>query len=280
MAVVAGGIGAAPFPLLFDALSRAGIAADFYLGGRNSRGSVARGPLLGDRAGRDRARFRRRSAGERGLVTEAFRRRAAPGRLRPPLRLRPHADVLRARENRRRACAFPRSSPRKPRWAAASARAWAASCREPTSLSSSAAPRARSCLRRESPGRSDEGPKSKVQSPKSRLQLTLDLGPWTLDLSNDRVWPSNWDRCELKNPILTASGTFGYGLEFTDFVDLSQARRDLHEGPVVEAARRQRPAADLRDAVGNVERDRPPERRRGGLPRARSCRACGSWAPP
>jgi dihydroorotate dehydrogenase (NAD+) catalytic subunit len=27
---------------------------------------------------------------------------------------------------------------------------------------------------------------------------------------------------ELRNPILTASGTFGYGLEFTDFVDLSR----------------------------------------------------------
>ena len=27
---------------------------------------------------------------------------------------------------------------------------------------------------------------------------------------------------QLKNPILTASGTFGYGLEFTDFVDLSR----------------------------------------------------------
>jgi len=27
---------------------------------------------------------------------------------------------------------------------------------------------------------------------------------------------------ELRNPILTASGTFGYGLEFTDFVDLSK----------------------------------------------------------
>ena len=26
----------------------------------------------------------------------------------------------------------------------------------------------------------------------------------------------------LKNPIVTASGTFGYGLEFTDFVDLSR----------------------------------------------------------
>ena len=27
---------------------------------------------------------------------------------------------------------------------------------------------------------------------------------------------------ELKNPVMTASGTFGYGLEFADFVDLSQ----------------------------------------------------------
>ena len=27
---------------------------------------------------------------------------------------------------------------------------------------------------------------------------------------------------ELRNPIVTASGTFGYGLEFTDFVDLSR----------------------------------------------------------
>ena len=27
---------------------------------------------------------------------------------------------------------------------------------------------------------------------------------------------------ELRNPILTASGTFGYGLEFQDFVDLSR----------------------------------------------------------
>ena len=26
---------------------------------------------------------------------------------------------------------------------------------------------------------------------------------------------------ELKNPVLTASGTFGYGLEFDDFFDVS-----------------------------------------------------------
>ena len=27
---------------------------------------------------------------------------------------------------------------------------------------------------------------------------------------------------EMKNPVMTASGTFGYGLEFQDFVDLNQ----------------------------------------------------------
>ena len=39
----------------------------------------------------------------------------------------------------------------------------------------------------------------------------------------------------LKNPITTASGTFGYGLEFTDFVDLADDRRPLHEGAVAAA---------------------------------------------
>ena len=32
----------------------------------------------------------------------------------------------------------------------------------------------------------------------------------------------NIGRLELKNPVLTASGTFGYGEEFTDFIDLSR----------------------------------------------------------
>jgi dihydroorotate dehydrogenase (NAD+) catalytic subunit len=27
---------------------------------------------------------------------------------------------------------------------------------------------------------------------------------------------------ELKNPVLTASGTFGYGIEYADFIDLSK----------------------------------------------------------
>src|SRR5687767_11872776 len=37
VAVVAGGIGAAPFPLLFRALRSAGIVGDLFLGGRNGR---------------------------------------------------------------------------------------------------------------------------------------------------------------------------------------------------------------------------------------------------
>ena len=27
---------------------------------------------------------------------------------------------------------------------------------------------------------------------------------------------------EFKNPVLTASGTFGYGIEFSDFIDLNR----------------------------------------------------------
>ena len=32
----------------------------------------------------------------------------------------------------------------------------------------------------------------------------------------------NIGRLSLKNPVMTASGTFGYGLEFADFIDLSR----------------------------------------------------------
>lgn len=32
----------------------------------------------------------------------------------------------------------------------------------------------------------------------------------------------NIGNLELRNPVMTASGTFGYGLEFADLIDLSQ----------------------------------------------------------
>ena len=35
---------------------------------------------------------------------------------------------------------------------------------------------------------------------------------------------------ELKNPVMTASGTFGYGEEFADFIDLNQLGGILVKG--------------------------------------------------
>ena len=35
---------------------------------------------------------------------------------------------------------------------------------------------------------------------------------------------------ELKNPVMTASGTFGYGLEFDDFIDVSRLGGVLVKG--------------------------------------------------
>ena len=32
----------------------------------------------------------------------------------------------------------------------------------------------------------------------------------------------NIGKLEMSNPVMTASGTFGYGLEFQDFVDLEK----------------------------------------------------------
>lgn len=39
---------------------------------------------------------------------------------------------------------------------------------------------------------------------------------------------------ELKNPVMTASGTFGYGLEFADFVDLSSLGGIIVKGTTLE----------------------------------------------
>jgi len=44
----------------------------------------------------------------------------------------------------------------------------------------------------------------------------------------------NIGNLELKNPVMTASGTFGYGLEFTDFVDLSQIGGIFVKGTTAE----------------------------------------------
>lgn len=77
VAVVAGGIGAAPFPLLFRALAAAGIAGDLYLGGRNAAELDFRARFDGIVPGKTVLSTDDGSLGERGFVTEAFARQAA-----------------------------------------------------------------------------------------------------------------------------------------------------------------------------------------------------------
>ena len=69
----------------------------------------------------------------------------------------------------------------------------------------------------------------------------------------------------LANPILVASGTFGYGIEYGDVVDVERLGAICCKGTTLKAAGRQPDAARDRDAGRDAELDRPPEpgRRRG-----------------
>ncbi len=77
VAIVAGGIGAAPFPLLFRALARAGIAADFYLGARNAADLTLAERFEGIVPGKTVLSTDDGSLGERGFVTDVFHRAAS-----------------------------------------------------------------------------------------------------------------------------------------------------------------------------------------------------------
>lgn len=80
VAVVAGGIGAAPFPALLKALSRARIAADLFLGGRNAEDLSLAARFAGIVPGETMLATDDGSVGEKGFITEAFRRLATPAR--------------------------------------------------------------------------------------------------------------------------------------------------------------------------------------------------------
>lgn len=78
-AIVAGGIGSAPFPMLLSALRAAGVACDFYLGGRNARELAIRSRFEGLVPGETILSSDDGSLGEKGFVTEALARRLAAG---------------------------------------------------------------------------------------------------------------------------------------------------------------------------------------------------------
>jgi dihydroorotate dehydrogenase electron transfer subunit len=78
-AIVAGGIGAAPFPLLLAALRAASIGCDLYLGGRNARELSIRARFEGLVPGETILASDDGSLGEKGFVTETLARRLAAG---------------------------------------------------------------------------------------------------------------------------------------------------------------------------------------------------------
>jgi dihydroorotate dehydrogenase electron transfer subunit len=79
VAVVAGGIGVAPFPLLWKALAAAGVGGDFYFGGRHADELSLRPRFEGLVSGETILATDDGSLGEKGFVTEALSRRLAAG---------------------------------------------------------------------------------------------------------------------------------------------------------------------------------------------------------
>lgn len=77
VAIVAGGIGAAPFPLLLRALAGAGIPADFFFGGRSAADLALAARFDGLVSGETFLATDDGSRGERGFVTDLFAREAA-----------------------------------------------------------------------------------------------------------------------------------------------------------------------------------------------------------
>ena len=80
VAIVAGGIGAAPFPLLYRALAASRVAGDFFLGGRSAADLAFRRRFDAIVTGETVVATDDGSLGEKGFVTEAFRGRAAQTR--------------------------------------------------------------------------------------------------------------------------------------------------------------------------------------------------------
>ncbi len=76
VALVAGGIGAAPFPLLLRALAAAGVTSDFFFGGRTAADLALLERFRANVPGKVLTATNDGSSGERGFVTDLFARRA------------------------------------------------------------------------------------------------------------------------------------------------------------------------------------------------------------
>lgn len=67
----------------------------------------------------------------------------------------------------------------------------------------------------------------------------------------------NINGLQLKNPVLTASGTFGYGIEFQDFIDLSALGGFIVKGTTLKHREGNPISPYGRNAFRNVKCGRP-----------------------
>ena len=77
---------------------------------------------------------------------------------------------------------------------------------------------------------------------------------------------------ELANPVIAASGTFGYGIEFEEIVSPGADRRIRHQGHFAEPDAGAPRAADDSDRGGHAQRHRPAEHRRRRVHRQKAAR--------
>ena len=85
--------------------------------------------------------------------------------------------------------------------------------------------------------------------------------------------PSRIGSLRLRNPIIAASGCFGYGVEYADAVDLSSLGGVAVKGLFLAEREGHRAAAHRRNAGGHAERDRPAGHRRPPVRRRKAARA-------
>lgn len=50
---------------------------------------------------------------------------------------------------------------------------------------------------------------------------------------------------KMKNPVTVASGTFGYGREFEEFIDLNKLRRNLYKRNIIKTEIRKQTAKSI-----------------------------------
>ena len=50
---------------------------------------------------------------------------------------------------------------------------------------------------------------------------------------------------KMKNPVTVASGTFGYGREFEEFIDLNKLRRNMHKRNIIKTTPRKQTTTSI-----------------------------------